>query len=122
MISDEVRSFIRSTISSVWALELLLYLRGHERAFGVAQLTRELRATPVIVERGLAVFSAAGLVAEETPGSYRYAPASERLDTLVRAVEAAYAKVPQAVSNEIYVPDSKIQDFADAFKFRKPEP
>lgn len=119
MISDDVRAFIRSTVNSVWALELLLFLRSHDRrSWSIQELTRELRASPLIVERGLLTFGAAGLISEEPDGA-RYAPASDRLDALVREIAAVYAKLPQAVSNEIYAADSKIQDFADAFKFRK---
>jgi hypothetical protein len=119
VISEDVRAFIRATVNSVWALELLLFLRSHDRrSWSIQELTRELRASPLIVERGLLTFGAAGLISEE-PGGVRYAPASDRLDALVREIATVYAKLPLAVSNEIYAADSKIQDFADAFKFRK---
>jgi len=120
VLTDDLRAFIRATIPSVWTLELLLFLRGHEsRVWSVQELTRELRATTLIVERGLAAFAKAGLVVDESGGTVRYAPAAERLRVIVDQIAAAYATQPFAVSNEIYAPEAKIQDFADAFKLRK---
>jgi hypothetical protein len=120
VVSDDVKAFLRATIKSIWALELLLFLRSHaDRTWSVARLTRELRASEPVVRGSLGLFHAAGLVHEETDGSVRFAPASPEIDTLVRDMADAYATHPVTISDEIYSPDSKIRNFADAFRLKK---
>lgn len=120
MLPDDVRAFVRASIKSIWALELLLFLRAHaDRSWSIADLARELRASDPIIRGGLGLFRAADLVIEQADGSIRFAPASSKLDNLVQAVAAIYANRPLAISNEIYAPESKIQHFADAFRIKK---
>jgi hypothetical protein len=122
MFSDDVKGFLGFAIKSVWALELLLFLRTHADGppFTVEALTRELRASELIVREALAGFRTAGLIAEDGNGAVKYAPASHYLDRLVGDLAAAYVTRPLAVSREIYAADAaKIKNFADAFRFRK---
>jgi hypothetical protein len=120
VLSEGARAFIRANISTVWSLELLLHLQRHRgRAWSVAELTRELRAAPRIVERCVTVFAGADLVRREADGSIVYAPATPELGVLVDEIVAEAATHPLALANEIYATGSKIQDFADAFKLRK---
>jgi hypothetical protein len=122
MFSDDAKGFIGFAIKSVWALELLLFLRKHASApmWSIEALTRELRASPLIVREALAAFRTAGLIAEDDKGCVRYAPASSYLETLVTDIASEYATRPLAVAREIYAADTgKIQNFADAFRFRK---
>lgn len=122
MFSDDVKGFIGFALKSVWALELLLFLRKHAQApmWSIDALTRELRASPLIVREAIAVFRTAGLIAEDDKGDVRYAPASPYLDNLVTDLAAQYATRPLAVAREIYAADAaKIKNFADAFRFRK---
>lgn len=122
MLSDDAKGFIGFTIKSVWALELLQFLRGKaaDPAWSVDALTRELRASALIIREGLANFRTAGLIAEDEAGGVKYAPASPYLDALVGEIVAEYATRPLTVAREIYATDAaKIKNFADAFRFRK---
>jgi hypothetical protein len=120
VLSENARTFIRAHIKTVWSLELLLHLHRHrERAWSNAELTRELRAAPRIIERGLAAFSAAGLLRQEGDGRILFAPANPQIEAVVVEVVVEAGKHPLALANEIYAADSRIQDFADAFKLRK---
>jgi hypothetical protein len=110
--------FVRQHVRSVWALELLLLLRGDPaRCWPPAELVRELRASNSLVADNLARFEASGLVAPEE-GCFRFAPASPTLDQLCTALEAAYRKRPVAVINMIARPVDPLQSLADAFKFK----
>jgi hypothetical protein len=119
--SNELNDFIRTTIRSVWALELLLLIsREREQAWRAVDLNRELRGSLGLVSDILSQFAAAGLVAEKDDGSFRYEPRSSDLDKLVRQLEAAYAARPLAVVRAIVAaPNEKIQTLADAFKVKK---
>ena len=120
MVSDEVKAFLRGSVRSIWALELLLFLRSHaDRAWSVDRLTRELRASEPVVRGSLGLFAVAGLIHEEPDGSVRFAPSSPTLEKLVRDVANSYATHPVSISDEIYAPDSKIRNFADAFRLKK---
>ena len=121
MPSNELNDFIRTTIRSVWALELLLLIsREREQAWRAVDLNRELRGSLGLVSDILSQFAAAGLVAEKGDGSFRYEPRSSDLDKLVRQLEAAYAARPLAVVRAIVAaPNEKIQTLADAFKVKK---
>lgn len=118
---EEVSSFIRGTFRSVWALELLCFLRqNRERALTHAEMVAELRGSDLVVTQGVATLAAAGLIVSEADGSARYAPASEDLDVLVDQAEALYASSPDAVRRMIVAAASPgITAFADAFRLRK---
>jgi predicted transcriptional regulator len=120
-IPQAVSEFVRATIKSVWALELLLLLRKQSStAFTVEQLTRELRGSRTVVNDALAQLQIAGLVTDEDGSQYRYRYPSESINQLVAQLEHIYAERPTALIKEIASsPSSKIQSFADAFKFRK---
>lgn len=120
VLSDEVIRFLRTSIGSVWALELLLLLRRDAaRAWSVERLVRELRGSIGIVAGVLAQLQAAGIVAE-TGGTYRYEAATPELNETVAAVAKSYAEYPIAVTQAILTaPSQKIQLFADAFRIKK---
>jgi DNA-binding FadR family transcriptional regulator len=112
---------VRVSVRSVWTLELLLAMRrSGARAWSPAELVRELRASDAILRDGLAVLQAAGLVAPEPAGLFRYAPASKRLDDLVEALAEAYRDRPSSVTRVIFEPsDARLQSFADAFRLKR---
>lgn len=123
MDEERVLSFIRSAIKSAWSLELLLLLqRDPRRAWPVAAIVRELRASEPSVRESVATLAAAGLV--ESDGSeVHYAPSSNEMDELVMALVALYAQKPIMVLRTIFTsPSEKIRSFADAFRFRKDGP
>jgi hypothetical protein len=120
VIEEDVLHFIQTSIPSVWTLELLLLLRGSERAWSAEALVRELRASALIVANGLASLAAAGLVLAQDGGTFSYRPARADLVALVDRVAAAYAEFPFAVTQAILAaPHDKIRTFADAFRIKK---
>ncbi|HEX6375849.1 MAG TPA: hypothetical protein VFZ91_09005 [Allosphingosinicella sp.] len=118
---EEVSSFIRATFRSVWALELLCFLRqnrgsNHTRA----EMVAGLRGSDLVVSQSVDALTAAGLVLADGDGSARYSPASDELDRLVEQAAAQYAKSPDAVRRTIVAAANPgITAFADAFRLRK---
>ena len=121
MISDDLLSFIRASIRSTWALELLLLMRKQSpRAATPEELVLALRATPSLVSTCLDQLQTAGLLVREETGTWRYAPAAPALDQLVGQLEATYAERPVTVINAIMAtPTDRLRSFADAFRFPK---
>lgn len=118
---EEVASFIRSTFRSVWALELLCFLRqSRDRDLSHAEMVAGLRGSELVVTQSLESLTAAGLVLAGTDGSARYRPASEALDALVDSTAILYARSPDAVRRMIVAAANPgITAFADAFRLRK---
>ncbi len=116
---SELAAFVREHIRSVWAVELLLLLKGDpDRTWAAGDLVRELRASTLVVNSTLQRFERSGLALQEEGELWRYAPASEVLGELADRLEAAYRERPVAVINLIATPPDPIQGLADAFKFR----
>ena len=118
---DEVSSFIGATFKSVWALELLCYLRTHrERSLSHEEMVTGLRGSDLVVSQSVDSLAAAGLILVEADGSARYAPSNPDLDALVEATESLYGKSPDAVRRMIVsASNPSITAFADAFRLRK---
>lgn len=117
---EDVSSFIRATFRSVWALELLCFLRQEPRSLSHEEMVAGLRGCDLVVTQSVHALTAAGLVLAEADGSARYRPASEELDRLVAKAAALYAKSPDAVRRTIVAAASPgIAAFADAFRLRK---
>jgi hypothetical protein len=116
---EDVYRFIRDSIGSVWALELLLLLRrGNERLWRSEELVRELRSSNIIVNEALTRLMASGLVAERD-GGYEYRPASPLLSDLVEELQRVYAAKPVTVIKAIMAaPNEKLRIFSNAFKLK----
>lgn len=121
MTNSEVQSFIRSTFRSVWSLELLLFLkRNRDKSWSHQEMVASLRGSDIVVQQGLESLSAAGLVLTEANGTVRYQPISPDLESTIEAVEALYARSPDAVRRTIIAAASGgLSAFADAFKLWK---
>jgi len=117
---DELYIFIQQSIGSVWTLELLLLLRGHElHDWQQAELVRELRSSDTIVHDGLKRLSRLGLIVENREGQ-RYQPATPVLRRLVDDVAKLYAAKPVSVVRAITsVPDERLRIFSDAFRLKE---
>ena len=118
---QDVSSFIAATFRSVWALELLCFLRqDRARSLSHAEMVAGLRGSDLVVSQSVDSLTAAGLVLTNADGSARYCPASVDLDALVEAAAALYAKSPDAVRRTIVAAaNPAITAFADAFRLRK---
>jgi hypothetical protein len=118
---QDVATFIRSTFRSVWALELLCFLRqNRDRSLTPSEMVAGLRGSDLVVTQGVEALSAAGLVLAESDGSARYQPVTRALDALAEATEALYRTSPDAVRRTIVAAANPgVTAFADAFRLRK---
>lgn len=118
--AEELATFVRSSFTSIWSLELLLHLKAEPWASRTGeQLVAELRASEAIVTSSVSSLCAAGLIVREEGETYRYSPATADLSSLVDQTEALYRKKPDAVRRVIVVGIDNLSAFADAFRLRK---
>ena len=116
---------MRAAIPSVSAAELLLLLFNHpDRWWTLDELLRELPADVRISETDagacVETLRSYGLIEFDVEKRMRYRAQSETLDRQVRTLAQAYNQRPVTLIRMIYaLRDSRIQSFADAFKFRK---
>lgn len=121
MLSQKLERFLRTSIRSVWELELLLLLRKEpSRAWSADELIRQLRASGLVINDALAALQRVDLVAPEEAGRFRYRPASADLAAVVDELAQAYVNTPASIMDVIWsTPRSNIEIFADAFRLRK---
>lgn len=116
--SDDLAPFIAASFRSVWALELLLLLKGQGRACSAEELVDLMRASPSVVERALDSLAAAGLVGTDHQGS-AYMPSSEAVGRLVEETEQLYRSKPNRVRRLIVASaNSSLAAFSDAFRLK----
>ena len=120
MPGPEIAAFLRDHFKSVWALELLLFLKTHaETAWESGQLVAALRTSEIIVSTSTDMLVAGGLVSVDGQGRVRYAPASDDLSRLVDVTQALYAKKPDRVRRVIISSAATgLSAFADSFRLR----
>jgi hypothetical protein len=122
--STEFLHFIRSSVPTTTAAELLLFLAAHpDRPWSAQELLVEMKtgATDVqTVAYHLSLFRVHGLVQEAEAQGVRYHPASPELAAFVVLLAEAYKERPVTLIRTIYEEARlKIKSFADAFKLRK---
>jgi hypothetical protein len=123
--SEEFCGFIHAAIPSVFVAELLLLIFKHpDRWWMPPEMLGELPPDVNITETGtvtcLETLRSRGLVEFDDKKRVRYRAASDALDAHVRTLAQAYNERPVTLIRMIYaLRDSRIQSFADAFKFRK---
>lgn len=121
VLSQNLERFLRTSIRSVWELELLLLLRKESsRAWSAAELVRQLRASGLVVSDALVALQRADLVTQEPAEYFRYRPVTAELAEVVDELAETYANLPASIMNIIWsTPRSNIEIFADAFRLRK---
>jgi hypothetical protein len=122
LVTEEtILAFVRSSIRSAWALELLLLLqRNSDQKWTIDELVRELRGSVQLVKENLATLTSADLIARTETDGYSYQPRSAEAADRVAALVELYAQKPVTVLRTIFTsPDDKIRSFSDAFIFRK---
>jgi hypothetical protein len=118
-IPDEVREFLLRQIDSVAELEALILLRKtEEQSWTADSVSRRLYVSEPAAAEILAHLAAAGLCVSDN-GSYRYRPATAEQRETVDDVAEIYARYLIPVTNLIHTKPARIQQFADAFRFRK---
>ena len=117
--SDDLFRFIGSSFRSVWALELLLLLKGDKRPWSRDELITALRASELVVNKTLEELLAAGVISIEGDQAV-YQPASADMRKAIDEVEKLYSARPDAVRRAIVsTASSGATAFADAFRLRK---
>jgi Fe2+ or Zn2+ uptake regulation protein len=124
VLPTELRAFLHSCIESIPQVEILMMLRGSERARSAREVASALRVPSATARRDLDTLAARGLlavhVAEET--SYRYHPKSEDLAHYCDLLAEHYVTSRQSVFGFVATESRlSMKRFADAFKLRDRE-
>jgi hypothetical protein len=120
-IPDDVRRFIVTSIPSVPYLEALLLLRDPT----IEVWNAELLAQRLYIQQGeagnlLHVLHAKGFLRrQESTRLFSYQPRDQSLRDAVDKLALAYQSDLIGVTHLIHSDGSKIQQFADAFKWRR---
>lgn len=124
-IPDDVEQFIRKNIDSVAQLEALLLIRSDPEAeWSIGVLAKRLYTSEKQTVESLERLYSDGLLIRQVgpPVLYRYQLGSNELRELVDSVAEAYAKHLVPITNLIHSkPKTRVQEFADAFRWRKEE-
>jgi hypothetical protein len=123
LIPEDVAKFIIEKIDSVAQMEALLLLRENpQQWWDVATVAKRLYIDGEQAGKILAHMREEELLVTESSQSfaYRYQPGSVVLSDMVDRVAEIYSKHLVPITNLIHSkPKSRVQEFADAFKFRK---
>jgi hypothetical protein len=122
-VPADVAEFVIEKIDSVAHMEALLLLRRNSKEkWSIPGLSERLYVSRNRAAELLARLCAQGIVAAD-PGDrslYQYRPNSPELHQILNRVADTYAKHLVSVTNLIHSrPRIRVQEFADAFKFRK---
>jgi hypothetical protein len=124
-IPGDVEEFIRKRIDSVAQLEALLLTRSDPEAeWSVGMLAKRLYTSEVQAIESVEALYSDGLLIRRAgpPVLYQYQPGSIELRELVDHVAEAYTKHLVPITNLIHSkPKTRVQEFADAFRWRKEE-
>ena len=113
-------SFVDRHIESVEHLEILLLLAAQERSWTGAEIFQKIQSSQASVDQRLESLVAAGLLAKDDNGQFRFAPKDEDTRKVVKDLAEAYRTRRVRIIEAIYTRKTDaVQSFADAFKFRK---
>lgn len=121
-LPDDTCRFIERHIHTLEQLEILrLLFEDPARSRSASELATELRTNVESARARLAPLVADGLVAMTSPAAtYRYRPASERLNQQVGQLLRCYRERRVAVITQIFAPPTAAaRAFADAFRIKK---
>ncbi len=122
MLENELLAFIRHSIRSIWALEVLLLLRRSPSGLTAEAIVANLRSSPMLIARCLHQLSDAGLVSVGDDGLARYSCATLELARLCDSLAAAAQETPIALRDAIVsAPNDRLRNLADAFRFKTPD-
>jgi len=118
---NDALDFVRTSIGSVWALELLVLLRREPvRSWPLDLMIHESRSSVVAVSHAIQMLENAGLVVQTAPREYLYRPTTPTLDAIGDLVQKIYSNKPSTVISAIFdLPDDQLRTFAKAFKFKE---
>lgn len=117
----DIEQFIADSFSSIWDLELLSALLAHpEIAPNAGELVERMRASELVVERGIQALVAAGLASLDAEGRLHFQPVNEDVAQCARQACEFYDRFPGRARRLIVSRQSPgLNAFADAFRLRK---
>jgi len=119
LIPDDIRKFILENIDSIAELEALLLLRKNpDQDWTKQSLSKRLYIEETAAARALERIMSAGLCMR-VQESYRFGPNSETKRLVVNRLADVYDRYLIPVTNFIHEKPARIQNFAEAFRFRK---
>jgi hypothetical protein len=123
VIPEEIRQFIFRYIDSIAQLEALLLLRADPgRAWDAGEVAKRLYVGEREVVPLLERLQGDGFLLLDEEQRFRYRPTADELARLVDRLAEVYAKHLVPVTNLVHAkPRLRVQEFADAFKWRKEE-
>lgn len=112
---------IQRHLATMDHVELLMILRGsREKSFTLQQIAEDMRKPSQMVGQCLESLTQAGLAAQLSDGTYRYAAREESLDRTADELVKLYNERPVTLVRLLYErPPTAVNTFADAFKLRK---
>jgi hypothetical protein len=122
-LPEDVHRFLYQHIESVEQLEVLLLLwQAPDRGWTAEDVARALYSHPLSVSSRLALLMGQGMLRENQPGCYQYAPRSSELHETVSRVVHSYRERRVAVITLIASkPLENVRAFSDAFRIRRPK-
>jgi len=123
LIPKNVREFITANIDSIAELEaLMLLFREPAADWTAASLAERLYSGPEQAEEAIAKLCSIGVAHAKAgdPVTYHFHPSTPELEQMVSDLAETYSKYLVPVTNLIHSkPQSRVQQFADAFKLKK---
>lgn len=127
-IHADLEQFLRLHVESFDELNVLLLVSTEARSWTVESVAQSLRITPLVAQSSLRSLEARALVAgPSTPGgAYRYAPASQAVDRMVKALAVARSEQPLALTNTMNAQamdrlrQAALRAFSEGFRLRGP--
>lgn len=120
-LPEDVHRFLHQNIDSVEQLEVLLLLwRAPQRGWTSDEVATAVYSHPSSVVRRLALLLGQGLLREQEPGCYQYAPRTAELHDTVTRLDHLYRERRVAVITLIASkPIENVRAFSDAFRLRR---
>lgn len=117
----DIEQFIKDSFASIWDLELLsVILENPDLPQSASQLVERMRASELVVERGIESLVAAGLASIDSQGRLQFRPVNAELAERARAARDFYARFPDRTRRLMISRQSPgLSAFADAFRLRK---
>lgn len=121
-ISQDLKTFVKEHIHSVFSLEVLLLLRRERsRSFTASEVANELGIEDDVAQQ-LSELTSANLIrtASGDVAKYRYAPGDKELESLVDQLAVAYAKQRVPILSLILTEHAdRIRGFVEAYRLNR---
>ena len=121
-ISQELKTFLKQHIHSVFSLEVLLLLRREpSKSFTASEIANEL-GIEIDVAQQLSELTSANVITKsnEDVATYRYAPVDRQLASLVDQLAVAYTKQRVPILSLILTEHAdRIRGFVEAYRLNR---